>query len=101
MVSATPRYVIEAAGIVLIGLLALHMSAQPGGIAAALPVLGALALGAQRLLPLLHTSYIGWTQVSGHGQTLRDLLALMEAETVAAQRVREPAPSAARSPSTG
>ena len=92
VVSATPRYVIEAAGIVLIGLLALHMSAQPGGIAAALPVLGALALGAQRLLPLLHTSYIGWTQVSGHGQTLRDLLTLMEAETVAAQRVREPAP---------
>lgn len=92
VVSVTPRYVIEAAGIVLIGLLALHMSAQPGGVAAALPVLGALALGAQRLLPLLHTSYIGWTQVSGHGQTMRDLLALMEAETVAAQRVREPAP---------
>jgi ATP-binding cassette subfamily B protein len=91
MASVTPRYVIEAAGTILIGLLALYMSMQPGGIAAALPVLGALALGAQRLLPLLHASYVGWTQFSGHGQTLRDLLALMEAETVAAQRVRAPA----------
>jgi len=90
--AAAPRYVLEAVGILLIGLLALQMSRQPGGIAAALPVLGALALGAQRLLPLLNTTHIGWTQASGHSQAVGDLLELMEAETVIAERVSNPEP---------
>jgi len=90
--AAAPRYVLEAVGIVLIGLLALQMSRQPGGIAAALPILGALALGAQRLLPLLNTAHIGWTQASGHSQAVGDLLLLMEAETVVAERVSDPTP---------
>jgi ABC-type multidrug transport system fused ATPase/permease subunit len=87
---AAPRFVLEAVGIVLIGLLALKMSTEPGGIAAALPVLGALALGAQRLLPLLNQAYFGWTQTSGNLHSLRDLLLLMKAETVTAERVRDP-----------
>jgi ABC-type multidrug transport system fused ATPase/permease subunit len=91
-IGSTPRYALEAAGIVLIGLLAIHMSAQPGGMAGAIPVLGALALGAQRLLPLLHASYLGWTQFSGHLQTLRDVVELMHAPIVIAQRVRDPVP---------
>jgi ABC-type multidrug transport system fused ATPase/permease subunit len=91
-IGSTPRYVLEAAGIVLIGLLALHMSVQSGGMAAAIPVLGALALGAQRLLPLLHASYLGWTQFSGHLQTLRDVVELMHAPTVTTLRVRDPVP---------
>jgi ABC-type multidrug transport system fused ATPase/permease subunit len=91
-IGSAPRYVLEAVGIVLIGLLALHMSAQSGGMAGAIPVLGALALGAQRLLPLLHASYLGWTQFSGHLQTLRDVVELMHAPTATAQRVRDPVP---------
>ena len=94
IIGSAPRYVLEGAGIILIGLLALHMSAQAGGIAGAIPVLGALALGAQRLLPLLHASYLGWTQFSGHLQTLRDVLALMDAPILTARRVREPVPFA-------
>jgi ABC-type bacteriocin/lantibiotic exporter with double-glycine peptidase domain len=92
IIGSAPRYVLEAVGIVLIGLLALHMSAQPGGMVAAVPVLGALALGAQRLLPLLHSSYLGWTQFSGHLQTLRDVLELMHSPTVTALRVCDPVP---------
>lgn len=91
-IGSAPRHIIEPAGIILIGLLALHMSAQPGGIAGAVPVLGALALGAQRLLPLLHTSYLGWTQFSGHLHTLRDVVALMQAPIVTDERVRDPRP---------
>ena len=60
--------------------------------AAAIPVLGALALGAQRLLPLLHASYVGWTQFSGHLQTLRDVVALMHAPIVTARAGTRPAP---------
>ncbi|HEV2816390.1 MAG TPA: ABC transporter ATP-binding protein [Allosphingosinicella sp.] len=90
--AAAPRFVLEAAGIALIALLALGMSRQPGGIAGALPVLGALALGAQRLLPLLNTAHFGWTQASGHRHAVGDLLLLLNAETVAARRIADPEP---------
>jgi len=90
--AAAPRFVLEAVGIVLIALLALEMSRQPGGIAGALPILGALALGAQRLLPLLNTAHVGWTQASGHRHAVGDLLTLLNAETVAARRIADPRP---------
>lgn len=44
---------------VLIGAYAWYLSGQPGGVTATIPMLGALALGAQRLLPLLQQSYNG------------------------------------------
>jgi ATP-binding cassette subfamily B protein len=52
-IGGSPRHVMEALGMVLITILAYSMNQQVGGIATALPVLGALALGAQRLLPAL------------------------------------------------
>lgn len=81
-IGAAPRHVVEAAGIILIGLLALHMSFRSGGIVAAIPALGALALGAQRLLPLLQLSWFGWSQLAGNVQILRDVLTLMHAPAV-------------------
>lgn len=78
LIGAAPRFVIEGAGMILIAGLALLLSKQAGGIAGALPLLGALALGAQRLLPLLQITYNTWTQVMGNRQTLFDVLALLD-----------------------
>jgi ATP-binding cassette, subfamily B, bacterial PglK len=75
-ISMTPRFVVEAAGIVLVALLSIYFSTQPGGVLAAIPVLGALALGAQRLLPLLQNAYLSWASYSIHTQNLRDVLEL-------------------------
>lgn len=77
-IAASPRFVIEAAAIVAIALVTLAMSARPGGIVAAIPVLGALALGAQRLLPLIQTAWHGWSQASSNVQLLKDIAALVE-----------------------
>ena len=55
------------------------MSRRPGGITAAIPVLGALALGAQRLLPLMHQAYSGFTLGIGNVRLLGDIAALAEA----------------------
>jgi len=68
MIGQGPRFAIEAAGIVAIAIVALWMSAEAGGIVAALPALGALALGAQRLLPLLQQAYLGWSGTLGNRQ---------------------------------
>ena len=43
-ISAAPRFVIEALGMILIAALAIAISAREGGFAFALPILGALAL---------------------------------------------------------
>lgn len=76
--SQAPRFVVEGAGIVIIALIALYMSWQPGGVMAAIPTLGALALGAQRLLPLLQQSYFGWTMAVGSIGNLTDVLELLD-----------------------
>jgi ABC-type multidrug transport system fused ATPase/permease subunit len=79
-ISGAPRYVVEAAGIIALALVALLMSREPGGLGAAVPVLGALALGAQRILPLIQQSWLGWSQLAGNRQMLKDVVELMEIE---------------------
>jgi ABC-type multidrug transport system fused ATPase/permease subunit len=76
-ISAAPRFVIEALGMILIAVLAIVISAREGGFALALPILGALALGAQRLLPLLQQIYFGWSLAAGNESLLAQVLALL------------------------
>jgi ATP-binding cassette subfamily B protein len=78
-VAGAPRFIVEAAGLVAIALVTLAMSTEPGGVVKAIPVLGALALGAQRLLPLLQQAYHGWTVASGNYRAFRDVIDIMEA----------------------
>lgn len=73
-----PRYLIETMGIFLIVCMAWILSAQAGGLMSALPVLGALALGAQRLLPLLQKVYNAWAKMTGNHQMFADILELLE-----------------------
>lgn len=81
-VGIAPRFAVESAGIILIAFLSLSMSSMHGGLIAALPTLGALALGAQRLLPLLQQVYVGWSQFVGSFGLLADVVALLEAPVV-------------------
>jgi ATP-binding cassette subfamily B protein len=74
----TPRFAIEALGMCFIAGLAFTLAQQPEGFAAALPVVGALAIAAQRMLPLLQQVYHAFTSLSGSEQSLIDTLALLE-----------------------
>ena len=73
-----PRYVMEGMGMILVAIFAYSLSSQPGGIEAALPILGALALGAQRLMPLLQQLYGNWSVVAGSQATLKDVIDLLD-----------------------
>lgn len=77
-IGGSPRFAMEAAGMVLIAVLAYSLSRQAEGIASVLPLLGALALGAQRLLPALQQSYTCWTGVVGSQASLADMLKLLD-----------------------
>ncbi len=73
-----PRYGIETLGMLLIAGLAFKLASQDNGIVSAIPVLGALALGAQRLLPVLQQAYGGWASIRGSQSSLVDVLALLK-----------------------
>jgi len=74
---ASPRFVIEAAGMLIIALAAFAVARQEGGLLQAIPVLGALALGAQRLLPLLQQVYVSWNALSSRKAIAQDILGLL------------------------
>jgi len=90
-INLAPRYAMESVGMVLIAALAFALSRQPGGIGAALPTLAALALGAQRLLPLLQQLYGNWSNVVGSEAALVDVLGLLEQPLP--REAHEPAPA--------
>jgi ATP-binding cassette subfamily B protein len=73
-----PRYGIEALGMLLIAALAYVLAQRTDGIAKAIPVLGALALGAQRLLPVLQQAYSSWSSIQGGQASLQDTLELLD-----------------------
>jgi ATP-binding cassette subfamily B protein len=83
-----PRFVIEAAGMAGVAALAYVLVSRQGGIAAALPVLGALALGAQRLLPALQQTYASFTQMQSHVAGFESVLDLLDQPAPATDRPR-------------
>ena len=74
----SPRYVMEALGMALIAIFAYGLSQQPEGIGAALPLLGVLVLGAQRLLPALQQGYAASALIAGNQISLTDVLVLLD-----------------------
>jgi ATP-binding cassette, subfamily B, bacterial PglK len=91
-VGSSPRFLMEAVGMVLISALAYGISRQAGGVATALPVLGALALGAQRLLPALQQGYSAWANIVGSQMSVIRTLELLDQPMPAGSmlEVREP-----------
>jgi ATP-binding cassette, subfamily B, bacterial PglK len=76
-IGGSPRYAVEALAMLLIAGLAYSMAREPGGVAKAVPVLGALALGAQRLLPIMQQAYSAWANIKSSQTSLADALGLL------------------------
>lgn len=77
-VGQSPRYGMEALGMLLIAGLAYMLAQQSAGIARAIPVLGALALGAQRMLPVMQQAYQAWSSMQGGLASFQDTLDLLD-----------------------
>ncbi len=76
--SGSPRYAMEAIGIVLITILAYSLNKEAGGVATALPILGALAFAAQRLLPALQNIFNAWASITSSQGALSDIVDLLD-----------------------
>lgn len=78
IISSAPRYVVEALSMVLIAVLAYYLTKQPQGSVNAIPILGVLALAAQRLLPVLQQAYTNWSLMRSGQASLGDILDLLD-----------------------
>jgi ATP-binding cassette, subfamily B, bacterial PglK len=78
IISGSPKYVIEALGVVLIAIVAYKTAIQTSGFSNAIPILGTLALGAQRLLPSIQGIYASLTVIRGGLAPLVDVLDLLD-----------------------
>ena len=74
---AFPRYALEALGMVAIALLGGMLVIQRGSGTAVITLLGAMALGAQRLLPALQQIYGGWASLKGFNASIQAVLDML------------------------
>ncbi len=78
ILASSPRFGVESLGIIMIAFLSYYFAIQPQGIGLIIPTLGAIALGAQRMLPVLQQLYSSWISIKGNIATLEDVLSLLE-----------------------
>lgn len=78
IISNSPRFAIEALGIVLISVVAYSFVSNEGNFSKGIPMLGALALGAQRILPMLQLVFASWSAIRGGQASLSETLTLLD-----------------------
>ena len=78
VISGSPRYCIEAVGMILIAVLAYTLISNGESMSNAIPALGALAVGAQRMLPVLQQGYSSLAHIKGYEAVLDDTLVSLE-----------------------
>lgn len=77
--SASPRVGIEGLALLILALYIVAFS-NSGELANSLPILGAIGLGVQKLLPQVQTIYSGWNAMFSNSQSLKDVLDLLKTQ---------------------
>jgi ABC-type multidrug transport system fused ATPase/permease subunit len=93
-IAQSPRFLVEMIGMILIAAIAYSLSQRPEGLSLALPVLGALAIGAQRMLPVMQQAYAAWSSLTSMRPVFEEMLILLEqpVSQAALQRKNEVVP---------
>ena len=90
-VNQFPRFAMETLGMVLIAILILILKNRDGNLESALPILGVIALGAQRMLPLMNQIFGSWSTILGGKTSLIDALSYLE-QPVSSEKINNPLP---------
>lgn len=77
-VGQSPRYAVESLSMVVIAVFAYVMSRSSDTATLVVPTLGALAVGAQRVLPVLQQAYLAWSHIRAGQEPLRQALDLLD-----------------------
>ena len=77
IISQSPRFLIETAGMIIISVFACVLSLKDAGNNLFI-TLGVIAIGAQKLLPLLQQAYTSWASVRSHAAILDEVISFYE-----------------------
>jgi len=77
-IATSPRFIIEALGVSIISILAYFLSQQDNSSIGVLPLLGLLAMGAQRLLPLLQATYVSISNINGSKYSFDEVMYILK-----------------------
>lgn len=89
IIGSGPRFGVEAIGIIIITALSLWMVESQNNFATVVPILGAMALGAQRLLPVLQQAFASWTAIRGSRSSCYEVLKLLKQDPTKASHYIE------------
>ena len=78
-INSSPRFIVETIAIISVAIAAFIFAGENNNFVTMLPVLGALALGGQRMLPALQQSYSSWATIKGNQKSLDDILDILSA----------------------
>jgi ATP-binding cassette, subfamily B, bacterial PglK len=76
--SSSPRFFIETILIFSISVAGYIFSKSEGGITDSLPYLGSIAIGSQRLLPILQNAFQSWANLKSISPTLEEILSFLD-----------------------
>ncbi len=77
VMSACPKFIVEALTIILISVVSFSFGLRSGGIIEVLPVIGVIVLAAQKVLPNIQQIYVAWATISGVHRSLSDAIDLL------------------------
>jgi ABC-type multidrug transport system fused ATPase/permease subunit len=79
--TSSPKYYVEAFGLIAFAIFAYYLTISKGSMLESLPLLGALALSAQRMLPVIQILFNSWANLRTGKSILRDVVDLLELKT--------------------
>ncbi len=85
-----PRYALEALGMVAIAIAGALLALKGSGPGAVIPLLGVIALSAQRLLPMLQQIFGSWAALKGCDASLNDVLMMLEQPLIDTPKISSP-----------
>lgn len=86
VISMMPKFQLELFGIILIAILAYYFNANGED---SVPLLGALVLGSQRLLPALQQIYYSWSNILGTESAISDVVNYLKEDLTDYQKISE------------
>lgn len=81
-----PKFLMESLGLLAVAILGYQMTSTASLTEIAIPMLGSIALAAQRLLPVLQQIYWGWSSIRSLLPSLQQQLQLLELTTHSIQK---------------
>jgi ATP-binding cassette, subfamily B, bacterial PglK len=76
----SPRYIMETFGIVVIACISIYLTLTLDDTTQVVPILGAIALAAQRLLPTMQQIFGAWANIMGHKSEMDYIVSILQTE---------------------